>query len=365
MGRNVCHGAMVAWPDYAADSRPRMRDFSRGRCRRFRARIATAHETSDPSRDRRGRLLAVKTNMLEIRRILCPVDFSSPSLRALRHASTLAGWYGSALTALYVDTTLPFEDAADVGSFVVARTAVLEPARSSRVLHDLQGFVSRVAGDRAVDVEVEETTGIAEAIVRRAGMLAADLIVIGTHGRTGVKRLLLGSVAERVLRTASCPVMVVPPHDSVPTSVVAFKHIVCAIDFSQSSIAASRWALSLAEEADAHLWLLHTIEVPPELRVSTIVTDEEIAELNAAGSADALQRLRSLVPAQAAAFCSVETATASGEAAHSILNYAAEHHADLIVMGAEGHGAIDRFIFGSKTRDVIAGAACPVLTVHR
>jgi nucleotide-binding universal stress UspA family protein len=303
--------------------------------------------------------------MLEIRRILCPVDFSDPSLRALRHASTLAGWYASAVTALFVDTTLPFEDAADVGSFVVAQTAVLETARSSRVLQDLRGFVSRVAGDRAVDVEVEETTGVADAIVRRAGTLAADLIIMGTHGRTGIKHLLLGSVAERVLRTAPCPVMVVPPHDSVPTSAVSFKHIVCAIDFSESSLAALRWALSLAEEADAHLWLLHTIEVPPELRVSTIITDDEIDELNAATRADALSRLRSLIPAEAAAFCSVETATASGEAAHAILRFAADHDADLVVMGAQGHGAIDRLVFGSKTRDVIAGATCPVLTVRR
>jgi nucleotide-binding universal stress UspA family protein len=302
--------------------------------------------------------------MIEIRRILCPVDFSEPSLRALRHASTLAGWYQSALTALYVDTTLPIDNAADVRAFGVAPTAVLEAARSTRVVNDLRGFVARVLDDRAVDVEVEEATGIGGAIVGRAATLAADLIVMGTHGRTGVKRLFAGSVTERVLRTAPCPVMVVPPHDAVPTSAVSFKHIVCAVDFSETSLAALRWALSLAEEADAHLWLLHTIEVPPELRVSTVVTDDEIDELNASAGADALSRLRSLIPQDATTFCSVETATATGEAAHAILRFAVDQHADLIVMGAQGHGAIDRFIFGSKTRDVIAGATCPVLTVR-
>jgi nucleotide-binding universal stress UspA family protein len=303
--------------------------------------------------------------MIEIRRILCPVDFSDPSLRALQHASALAGWYESALTALYVDTELPIDNAADVGAFGVAPTAVLQAARTTRVVDDLHAFVTRVLNGRGVDVEVEEARGVADAIVGRAVALPADLIVMGTHGRAGMKRWFAGSVAERVLRMAPCPVMVVPPRDAVPLSTVSFKHVVAAIDFSASSLAALQWALSLAEESDAHLWLLHTIEVPPELRVSTVVTDEEVDELNASARADALSRLRALIPEQAARFCSIETGTATGEASHAILRFAAEHAADLIVMGAQGHGVLDRVVFGSKTRGVIGGAACPVLTVRR
>jgi nucleotide-binding universal stress UspA family protein len=92
------------------------------------------------------------------------------------------------------------------------------------------------------------------------------------------------------------------PHDAVAPSEVSFKHIVCAIDFSESSLAGLTWALSLAEEADAHLSLLHVIEVPPELRVSAMVTDGNIDELHAAVEADTLTHLRSLVPSAAAAF---------------------------------------------------------------
>jgi nucleotide-binding universal stress UspA family protein len=303
--------------------------------------------------------------MIEIRRSLCPVDFSEPSLRALQHAATLASWYESSLTALYVDTMMPIDNAADVGSFGVAPTAVLQVSQSTRVVDALHAFVARALNGRGADVEVEDAREVADAVVRRAATLPADLIVIGTHGLTGLKRWFAGSVAERVLRTAPCPVMVVPRHDVVPTSTVAFTHIVAAIDFSESSLAGLRWALSLAEEADAHLWLLHTIEVPPELQVSAVVTDEEIDQLNAAAHADALSRLRALIPEDAATFCSVETATTTGEAAHAILKFSAEHHGDLIVMGAQGHGAFDRFMFGSKTRDVVGGATCPVLTVRR
>jgi len=82
--------------------------------------------------------------------------------------------------------------------------------------------------------------------------------------------------------------MVVPPHDVAPTETVSFKHIVCAIDCSDSSLAALRWAVSLAQETDAYLWLLHTIEVPPELRASVVVTETEVDELNTSARADAM-----------------------------------------------------------------------------
>src|SRR4029079_15796632 len=191
----------------------------------------------------------------------------------------------------------------------VAPTAVLEAARSTRIVDDLRGFVRRVVHGSGVDVEVEEARDVADAILRRAVTLGADLIVMGTHGRTGINRWFVGSVAERVLRRAASPVMVVPPHDKVPTSTVAFKHILCAIDFSDSSLAALQWALSLSEEADAHLWLLHAIEVPPELRAASVVTDQEVDELNAFARASALLRLRSLVPEGAEESCSIETET--------------------------------------------------------
>ena len=303
--------------------------------------------------------------MTKIRHILCPVDLSDPSLRALQHASALAGWYESSLTALYVDTTLPIEGASDFEDFAIAPSAVVEAGRSTTAARDLRTFVGRASCHTAVNAVVEESSSIDAAILERAQTLPADLIVMGSHGRSGVGRLLIGSVTEHVLRTAPCPVMVVPPHDAVATSVVAFTHIVCAIDFSESSLAGLTWALSLAEEADAHLSLVNVIEVPPELRVSAIATGDNLDELRAAFDADTLARLRSLVPAHAAEFCSVETATAAGAAGHAILKYAQERNADLIVMGAQGHGPLERWIFGSKTRDVVSRATCPVLTVRR
>ena len=304
--------------------------------------------------------------MFTIRHILCPIDFSDTSLRALEHAVALGGWYESSLTAMFVESALPVTDASPFVGFVAARDGGVDDVHRSGVLGDMRCFVNRAARAAAIHLELEESPDVHGVIVARAAALPADLIVMGSHGRSGLKGVLLGSVAERVLRAAPCPVMVVPPHDAVPPSTACFKHIVCAIDFSESSIDALTWSLSLAEEADAHLALLHVLEVPPELRLSTTtVSSENLDELHLAVRAATLTRLRSLVPSTAAAFCSVETATAAGAAGREVLKFAADRHADLIVMGARGQGAVERMVFGSKTLDVVRGARCPVLAIRR
>lgn len=308
--------------------------------------------------------LQPSTAMITLRHILCPVDLSEPSRRALQHAAALARWHEASLEVLYVDTTLPIEGLSEFGDFAIARPAVIAATPAMRAADDVRSFVTRTGCQAEVDVAVEQSTHIEGAILQHARLLPADLIVMGSHGRSGVQRLLVGSVTEHVLRAATCPVLVVPPHDAVAPAAVSFKNIVCAIDFSESSLAALTWALSFAEEADARLLLLHVIEVPPELRASAVVTEHEIDQLHAAFEADALERLRALIPAHASEYCSVETATASGAAGHAILALAKERHADLIVMGAQGQRAIERLVFGSKTRDVVCAATCPVLTVR-
>jgi nucleotide-binding universal stress UspA family protein len=107
----------------------------------------------------------------------------------------------------------------------------------------------------------------------------ADLLVMGTHGRSGFEQLLLGSVTEKVLRKASCPVLTVPRRhpDAVPETPVLFKEILCPVDFSDCSMRALNHAMSLAQEADAHLTVLHVmaseVEHTPDMS-ETIITDE-------------------------------------------------------------------------------------------
>ena len=123
-------------------------------------------------------------------------------------------------------------------------------------------------------------------------------------------------------------------------------------------------AEGLAEEADARLTLLHAIEMPPELRENPLAPDFDIDRMHAAAEAEALRRLRDLIPDHAKTYCAVETAVVEGRAYRRLLQRAAEQRADLIVMGVHGRGAIDLLVFGSTTHHVIRAATCAVLIVR-
>ena len=138
---------------------------------------------------------------------------------------------------------------------------MLTPVDRDRLLADTKAFIeAETAPGVATEAVVREGNTAAE-ILDQATTMSADLLVIGTHGRSGFERLLLGSVAEKVLRKARCPVLTVPPRlpDAVPSGPVLFKRILCAVDFSESSMHALKYALSLAQEADACLTVVHVI----------------------------------------------------------------------------------------------------------
>jgi nucleotide-binding universal stress UspA family protein len=295
--------------------------------------------------------------MIRITQILCPVDFSEISQHALDHAAAIARWYEARLTLLHVFATLPTMDLPPL---------VLEDADRERLRDAMRKMAVRVPEGVPVEYRVEQAEYVHNEIFRQLADTHADLIVLGTHGRSGFQHLFLGSVTEKVIRKATCPTLVVPPRasDVPPDAPVQFKRILCAVDFSDSSLAALAYALNLAEEADARLTLLHVIEMPPELRENPLAPDFDIDRIHAAAEAEALRRLRELIPDQARTYCTVETAVVEGRAHRQLLERAAERKADLIVMGVHGRGAVDLLMFGSTTHYVIRASACPVLIVR-
>jgi nucleotide-binding universal stress UspA family protein len=145
---------------------------------------------------------------------------------------------------------------------------------------------------------------------------------------------------------------------------VEFRHIVCAIDFSGPALAGLEYAMSLAEETDARLTLLHAFDLPPELSDVPFTAPLSLDTIRADVEADRRRRLGALIPAELGDRCRVETPVGHGRPSRAILAVAREQHADLIVMGVHGRGAIDRALFGSNTHHVIRAAECPVLTVR-
>ncbi|HZM59291.1 MAG TPA: universal stress protein [Vicinamibacterales bacterium] len=304
--------------------------------------------------------------MIEMRRILCPVDFSEVSRRALDHAVAIARWYESSIAVFHVCAPVPVTAYATVASMMPPTLASGDNRKD--VLAAMKDFVKADASV-PIDFEIGEGNAAREIIVQ-ANASRSDLIVMGTHGRSGFERFVLGSVTERVLRHAGCPVLTVPPRavDAVPFTPVIFKRIVCAIDFSDCSMSALDYAMSIAQEANAQLTVLHVVEPFPHLRgdesEAALGRAELVRELAAAAEEEARARLERAIPEGVREFCQVETVQTVGKASHEILKVAATQASDLIVIGVHGRSAADILFFGSTTQAVVRQATCPVLTLR-
>lgn len=306
--------------------------------------------------------------MIEIQRILCPIDLSDYSRRALDHAVAIARRYGSTITALHVFSVTPVSPYAPGAPGF--EWVVLTQEDRDRVLAEVARFVDEETSPGVKIAPVVREGHSAREILSQAAAMKADLLVMGTHGRTGFERLLLGSVTEKVLRKATCPVLTVPRRhpDAVPVSPVLYRHILCAIDFSEPSIRALEYALSLAQESDARLTIVHVIAddiETPDIHDASITDDSlSLGEYRRRREDDARERLAQLIPDSASTYCSLDTMMVRGRPSSEILRIAGERESDLIVLGVRGRGAVDVLVFGSTAHQVVRGAVCPVLTVR-
>jgi nucleotide-binding universal stress UspA family protein len=314
------------------------------------------------ARRRRGRTTGEEEEsaMQPITRILCPVDFSEFSERALHHGAAIARWYDAKVTAVHV-----FAVPAALGTVLPqARGAILTPDGRAELLNDLRSFTEPVR-ESGVGLEATVREGdVVSEIQRLAEAMPADLIVMGTHGRRGYERWLLGSVTERVLRSVTCPVLTVP-RAAAETAVPPTKWttILCPVDFSPSSTAALQYALTFAQQADAQLVLLHVVEWFLD-QAALAGVNPELARYYRALRDEAHERLDALVPAEARDWCRVETAIEGGRPYERILQAAERRAASLVVIGAQGRGGARLAVFGSTTQHVVRGATCPVLSVR-
>jgi nucleotide-binding universal stress UspA family protein len=293
--------------------------------------------------------------MIPVRKILCPVDTSDFSKRAVQHAVALGTWYEAEVTVLYVRAVVV------TPALWFGAPPVLPPEAEGReeAVTAIRQFVNAATGDASFSILVTDGP-IVDEILRVAGELPADLLVMGTHGLSGFERLLLGSITEKTLRKAPCPVLTVPrlaaeqpepPH-------VTFDTIVCGVDRSAASQRALRYALSLAQEAGGRLVLVHTIEDMSEEEpryAGHFNTPECWSRIAPEIRADYEQ----LVPADARLWCDLEVVVPYGKPYREILAVATARGADLIVVGAAG----STMPFGTTTQHVLRQARCPVLAV--
>ena len=294
--------------------------------------------------------------MLTLRTVLCPTDFSDVSARAETYAAALARHYDASLHLLHVDPPMPVM--APYGEIPVDARLFEEQREVAEAELVKAGERARAGG---LTVETTMKGGHpAREILALADRAQADMLVIGTHGRGGVEHLLLGSVAEKIMRKAACPVLVVPP-GAPGDSDALFSRILCPIDGSAASAHALTYALSLAQETDGHVTLLYVVEPVPAAGEFGAL---DVEEYRRAGEEHARQVLRDAVPDDVRTWCRLDERVATGKPSERILDAATTERADVIVMGVRGRGAIDLLAFGSTTNEVIRRAGCPVLAVH-
>jgi nucleotide-binding universal stress UspA family protein len=276
--------------------------------------------------------------------ILFATDFSRHSNVALPFVLSIAHKYNSRVIAVHVIPPPPLGNFPTIGVQAITAQAVREASEYKKELETRLGGIPHEILLRKGDVW-DELSGIA----KEKGV---DLIVLGTHGRAGVSKLLIGSVAERIFRQATCPVLTVGPNVSgEPGSVADIHTILCPIDFTAESLAVFPYAVSLAQENQARLYLLHVVAAP--------VLDSEEASLRT--------RLRALVPPEAKLWCEPKPFVETGDAGEKILEQAEELGVDLIVLGIR---PVSRFAgtvthLGTATAyKVVSHALCPVLSIR-
>jgi nucleotide-binding universal stress UspA family protein len=294
---------------------------------------------------------AKAAKQLRFKSLLVPIDFSETSLAALNYAVTLAEEFGAQIRLFHV---LESPGIFSKGDAATAHYAEIMRKR-----------LAQLAGDRIggrVPVAVQVRIGRAHKLIcDTAQKLRCDLVVIGTHGFTGLKHLLLGSTAERVIRHAPCSVLVVRKATSrKPTFALKLKKILAPTDFSEPAERALAGAVALARQYQSTLHLLYVVPIHYATGEYDVV---DYAVLAAEQRKEGKTRLAALSRKLQAKKIRTDARIAHGRPAVEINETAATLDVDLIVISTHGHTGWNRMTLGSTTEEVVRHASCPVLVV--
>jgi len=293
---------------------------------------------------------------VSFKNIVLATDFSDVSEKAFHYATAIARLLGS---KIYVVHVVPPET-----SFI---PEFPRDQLEQEAMRKLATLGSRSALEQVAHETVLRTGPVwsaLSAVIREENI---ELVVLGTHGRGGVKKLVLGSVAEEVVRRASCPVITVGPDVDVPLKSTGELHrILCATDFHPASREAIEYAVLLANQLQAKLALLHVM--PPAALPGpgrTFYHEKEIHDWQARVTATGKKKLEKLLPAYVKLWSEPDYVIGFDFVAGGILKLAAEQKVDLIAMGANRSlsAKVSAHVLGTVTHEVIRHAKCPVLTV--
>lgn len=286
-------------------------------------------------------------------KILCPVDFSPGSRQAMRTAVRLANERDAELMLVHSWHIPPVAFAGEHAYAADIVQYITDDAQ--RALEDAVGDARKLGARR---VTSKLLNGLPwQQIVDAAAHESVDLIVIGTHGRTGLSRVVMGSVAEMVVRHAACPVLTVrPSNEPAP-----YTHVLCPVDLSRPARDALHFAAELVQPGGAGITLLHVLELPVSYS-GKLPTPDFHRELDARAAA-LLERWTSELRTKTSV--PVTQLTRIGRPGAQVLAALDDDRTfDLVVMGSHGHTGVTRLLLGSVAEKVVRHAPCPVLVAH-
>ena len=290
-----------------------------------------------------------KTSAFKVSQILCPVDFSELSNLALKYAAAGAKAYGAKLIVLHAERfELPaYFTPGQIDELTRQLNAARGGAQDYLQQHALS-ILGPLANEISITFNVADTHPV-DAVLTAASKHGADLIVLGTHGRGGAKRLWLGSVSENVVRQAEVPVFVVrqKQHEFIDGAAgPELKTILCPVNFSEVARSAIQVATSIAGQFHARLIPMCVVEPGDQRTLSEAET--------------AMQAWLGEILTTP---CALEPASRQGRAAEQIVALAHKTKADLVVLGAQHRGSAMGSMFGGTTDLVLRQAPVPVLVV--
>lgn len=323
---------------------------------------------------------------IETKKILCAIDFSDFSDTVLAHGKALASQLGSTLCLCHIlSGTLMISSLGH--SYVDYPDIEADRANSAR------DRLEKMAEKLDMACEIIVSTGhVPDEINQIVQKNDIDLVIAATHGGSGIKRFLIGSVTDRLVKILQCPLLILfaqkEDSGSVITENLKFERILVGCDFSKDSKLAFDHALSLAQEFQSQLHLAHVIRPMEQIGLHASdhisiqadgYTDWSRPEYPAlekeAGNDDLddektlfkslKETLSSMVPEESRNWCTPVTVLLKGQPYKELVDYARKKRVDVIVLGVHGHGLLERFLVGSTTDRVISRACCPVLVVRQ
>ena len=323
---------------------------------------------------------------IEPKKIMCAIDFSDFTNIILSYGKSLASEFDSTLCLCHiVSGTLMVSSH---GQPYIAYTDIV----SDRIQH-AQNKLEEIAEELDIECEIIVSSGhAADEIHETACKNDVDLIIAATHGGSGVKRFLIGSVTDRLVKILTCPLLVLHAREnhlaSSVTKSIKLKRILVGCDFSPDSKLAFNYALSLAQEFQTQLYLAHVIR--PVERTELTASDyikiqggdytnwgraeylnlqEKAANGYLKGKSNLISRfekqLFNMVPEESRNWCTPVTILLEGQPYKELITYAEQKEVDMIVLGVHGHSLLEQFLVGSTTNRVISQASCSVLVVRQ